>query len=147
MKKDTVTSEKAVIGREDYERILKMLDSSDQGDCSIGLTCIENSSHDQSIVHILLLRMNSVLAGEVWEKEAPKVSKKLKSLGVAMNAPLTLNTLFQSVLPKAGISEEDTQPILDHFGNFLLTHIADMGGYEFVKRLQMKVTFKDANNG
>lgn len=78
-----MSKEKIKIGKETYEQLKSMLESSDQENIVVGLSCIEASDFKSNITYVLLLMHEADVSYKMWKEHAAETIKKYTTLGIS----------------------------------------------------------------
>jgi hypothetical protein len=74
--------EKVTISKEECERLMRMLNSSDRDNSFIALKAINESNIEESVSFILLLYKFSNIGTKEWRDNAPNAYEKLKQIKI-----------------------------------------------------------------
>lgn len=86
---------KTLLSRDTYVNVKAMLDSPDEENIVMGLTCIEQSEFRPNIMYIGLLFLECNVRAELWKVHAPETTRFLRTIGFdIMSPPITYKKLL-----------------------------------------------------
>lgn len=129
-----------------FTNMMGMMNSPDEENKVVALTCIENVNYERNLVYIVMLIRHTSISEELWWKHAPKAYAYLLNLGYKAGAAVSFKSVFETLL-KAKAPAEDLQFFCDIFADFLKKTMMD-SGFDILERLELKIILKDGcDNG
>ena len=115
-----MSRDKIVLGRDTYNQVKAMLESSDKENAVVALSCIENGDFKLNITYILLMIKEANVDYNLWKEHAAETCKKYAQLKIGK--PLTYKQILETILLYK-VPVEDIQFYLDRFAAKLVTDI------------------------
>lgn len=136
-----MSTEVITLNKETLDNILQMVNSVDQENKVVALSCLDGLDFNTNLVYLLFLKKEGNATGEDWKTHAPQTTKMLQALGVDMNGVITYR-MIQDLLLKKQVSVEDFQYYLDRFARQMHNSIKNMG-YDFIDSLEITIKLKE----
>lgn len=130
--------EKVKINAETFETVLSMLNSTDQDNVILGLSCIEEMDAINGLVYLLLLKKLGNVEEEMWKLHA---STKLKYIqGIDENKGIITYQRILSILRETKVPISDIQVFLTYFGKYLMDILKTE--YEIIEGIEVIIKCK-----
>ncbi len=105
-----------------------MLESPDEENIIVALTCIENSDFKANIAYVLLMMKESNVAFKNWPQYAPKTMEKYRALGILTEKrTLTYKKILEVILDYK-VSVKDIQFFMNRFALSMMNDINSKRG-------------------
>lgn len=125
-------TEKLKLTQETYYNIKSMLESPDEENLLIGLSCVENSDLKLNLTYVLLLFKECNILQKNWVKHAPKTMELLKNvLGQNYNATITFNIIMENMAIYK-VPEEDYQFLMNRYAGHLLKKFKNLEDIQII---------------
>lgn len=130
------------LSRENYTSILNMLNSTDEENHLVGLTCVEEADFKKNFVVIMFLFKDSNLGGDAWKEHAPKTHKKIIKITGGEYKSATFKIIFDNLIKTKPVTE-DVAFYIQQFNNFLIDMVNKGGRFPEIEKIEIKL--KDLN--
>src|SRR5687767_7707008 len=107
-----MTPDTLVLNAQTCDNILGMINSVDQENKVVALSCIDNVDFSENLTFILILKKEGQATSAEWTEHAPNTSKMLKSIGVNMDTTLTFKKVLE-ILVERKVPRDHIQFYLD----------------------------------
>lgn len=121
-----------------YKSILSMLNSQDNQDVVVGLTCIENADFKKNSILILFLYKECSCSSTEWTEHARKTFNRIKKITGGASKFVTFKLIFDYMM-KIKPSTEDVQFYLQKFNDFIIDMVNGSGKFPLVERIDIKL--------
>ena len=116
---------KTLLSRDTYVNVKTMLDSPDEENIVMGLTCVEQSKFRPNIMYIGLLFLECNVRAELWKVHAPETTRLLRAIGFdIMSPPITYKKLLVKALEYTR-DIEDLKLFFDAYAKYLKLKLND----------------------
>jgi len=136
-----MTEEQIIITDEQYQSLYGMLQSADQENAVVALHCMENCDFQKSLGKLLYLYKHSKCDDNLWRDHAPRLTQKLKALGVEIGKDITFEQAFK-ILAEQKAHPDSFHFLMGKFGGAIRDEIASWG-YDWIASIDIKFTLKD----
>lgn len=134
--------EKVKVTEETFDNILAMLNSKDQENVILGLSCIEELDISSGLVYLLLLKKLGNVTTEMWREYAPKKLMYLSNLNGFNGGPSFIPSYREilQVLQKVKVPLKDIKFYLVKFGNHMAAGLRE--DYAVIDNIEITVKLK-----
>jgi hypothetical protein len=123
--------------RLDFDTLLKMLNSTDEGNSELAMSLLESVDFKKNLVLILLLYKKSTRLYVEWKERAPKLSAKMQRAGLQQGCPLTYKDILKIMQDKK-VAEEQVALFVQAVNNSLQKDLCQYG-YDFIEKIQITI--------
>lgn len=128
---------------EDYNKLLRMLKSSDPENQGLALTMLEKNFSVNNVMQTLWLYKRGIPDFKMWKEQAPDATTYMTTtlgLNLENDVPLTFSAIFNSCY-KVKIDIEQINFGLQLFADFMTTDLI-RAGYTWVDQVTIEVKLK-----
>ncbi len=137
---DGKSTEQITLNAETYDNILSMINSVDQENKTVALSCIENVDFSKNLVYIMLLMKQGTATPEDWRTNAPKIYEMLQSAGLDPTSVLTYKEIIHKLVARK-VPPEDIGFYMDKFINHVHSSIKNLG-YDYIEKINITLKLK-----
>lgn len=92
-----MNAERITLSRDTYDQLKSMLESPDEENAIVALSCIEASDFKSNITYVLLIMKEADVDFQLWKAHAAETMKKYRALGI-MTGHLTYKKIMEVIL-------------------------------------------------
>jgi hypothetical protein len=134
-----MSRKKIILGRDTYEQLKSMLESPDQENAIVALSCIEASDFKSNITYVLLMMHEADIDFKMWKEHAAETIKKYTTLGISggsLNYKKILNVSLMYNCPL-----EDIQFFMDRLALHMKeqVNLKILPGERVIKELKIQI--------
>jgi len=129
---------------ETYYRALQMLNSNDNDDRILSLSCIDQLDMDNNLLYIMLLKRHGRSHHTMWERHAPIAYNRLKQEGVEVDGMLQFHDILNIITKHSSrnrITLESLQYTLEMAAFFIKEQLVTLSPV-LLKDLEVKIKIK-----
>ncbi len=109
-----------ILQKDTYENVKSMLESPDEENVMVGLSCIENCDQSANLIYILCLIKETNISSSLWVKHAPETTELFKNL---FKGSITFSSItWNNIIVYTQVYDttiEDYQFLMDRFALYL----------------------------
>ena len=128
--------------RSTYDKVQSMIESPDDENILMGLSCIENSDFKENMIFILLMLKETNVSIDEWSKHARNTLNNIKNIGVEWDNSITYK-MIQDVIDKYDLPQSDRLLFEDRFSTFVKKRVTNSDHLPEILSLTVKIKFKN----
>ena len=133
--------EPADLNTETYHRALQMLNSNDDSNQLIGLSCINQLNMERNLLYIMLLKRHGRAHHTMWERHAPIAYKRLRQEGVEVDGLLGFHQILAIIGKLSYVSIESLEYTLKMAAFLIQEQLVSLSP-AVLKDLEVKINLK-----